>query len=108
MFCSFENDPLILRLYGSARSIHPADAGWESYFSLFPPIPGGRQIILVDIDLVHTSCGFGVPYFDYRGERKELEEFAIRKGEKGLREYWKKKNMESMDGKDTGMRKYFE
>ncbi len=29
MFCAFERDALILRVYGSASTLHPHDAGWD-------------------------------------------------------------------------------
>jgi hypothetical protein len=97
MFCSFDGAPLILRLYGQARVFHHNDAEWESLFSLFEPIPGARQIFDLDVDIVQTSCGFGVPYHSYTGERDELNDWAIRKGEDGLRKYWEDKNQFSID-----------
>ena len=44
MFCAFEGNPNILRLYGTAKAIHPKDASWKNVVSLFPKIPGTRQI----------------------------------------------------------------
>lgn len=44
MFTAFEGDPVILRLYGTAQVIHQNDAAWEALLSLFPPLPGARQI----------------------------------------------------------------
>ncbi len=105
MFCSFEGAPLIVRLYGRARAVHPSDSDWNDFIGLFPEIPGSRQIIVVDVDLVQTSCGFGVPYFDYRGERDELEQWALRKGKDGIEKYWKEKNAVSIDGKPTGIKR---
>lgn len=52
MFCAFEGDPLILRIYGSARVIHPRDTDWQDYYALFNPLPGARQIFVLTIDLV--------------------------------------------------------
>lgn len=101
MFCAFEGTPMILRLYGSAKVIHWNDPEWESLFSLFKPIPGSRQIFDLSVDLALTSCGIGVPYYHYAGERDMLEDWAIRKdGEdrKGLRRYWEEKNQVSIDG----------
>jgi hypothetical protein len=103
MFCAFEGDPKILRLYGEARVYHPGDAGWPELTACFAPIPGARQVIDVGIDLVQTSCGMGVPYFDYRAPREQLTQWAQNKGEQGLRQYWKEKNRTSLDGKPTGI-----
>ncbi len=103
MFCAFEGDPLILRLYGHARSVHAGDGEWEALIGQFPPIPGARQVLVMEVDLVHRSCGFGAPLFDYRGERGLLEGWAGKRGEEGIRDYWKEKNRISLDGRRTGI-----
>jgi hypothetical protein len=103
MFCSFEGSPLILRLYGQARTIHPWEAEWESLVSEFPPLPGARQIIDIQVDLVHSSCGMGVPLFDYASEREQLLNWAEKKGEQGVRDYQLEKNSLSLDDKETGI-----
>ena len=103
MFCAFEGSPMILRLYGEARIIHPWQAEWESLAKEFPSLPGARQIIDMKVDLVHSSCGMGVPLFDYIGERDLLLNWAEKKGEDGVRAYQIKKNSLSLDGKPTGI-----
>jgi Pyridoxamine 5'-phosphate oxidase len=101
MFCAFEGAPLIMRLYGKARVMHPRDAEWAELLALFPPLPGARQIFELDIDLVQTSCGAGVPLFDYAGGREMLNEWSRKKGEAGVRQYWQDKNQHSIDGIPT-------
>jgi hypothetical protein len=101
MFCAFEASPLILRLYGSARAIHRYDADWETCYAWFKPLPGARQIFDMQIDLVLTSCGMGVPLFDYAGDRQQLVNWALRKGDAGLEKYQQEKNRTSLDGKPT-------
>lgn len=103
MFCAFEGKPLILRLYGAARVVHPADPDWPELQALFKPLPGSRQIFDVAVDLVQTSCGMGVPYFDYAGDREALNDWARAKGEAGIRQYWEQKNRVSIDGIPTGI-----
>jgi predicted pyridoxine 5'-phosphate oxidase superfamily flavin-nucleotide-binding protein len=103
MFCSFEKRPLILRLYGQAEIIHPRDAAWQESIALFPEINGARQILDVHVDLVQTSCGYGVPYFDYVSDRDVLEKWADAKGEKGIEDYWRQNNQQSLDGKPTSI-----
>src|SRR3989338_5380 len=103
MFCAFDGAPLILRLYGHARIFPPRDAEWDSLLPLFPVIPGARQIIDMSIDLVQTSCGFGVPFFEFKAERDQLEKWAEKKGPEGIRQYWEEKNQISLDGKPTGI-----
>ncbi len=104
MFCSFEEDPMILRLYGQARALHPRDGDWRELRSLFPEQAGVRQMIDMEVDLVHTSCGYGVPRYEYVGERPLLNDWLEKKGEAGIREYWESKNALSLDGKPTGIR----
>ena len=103
MFCAFEGDLLILRLYGHARIFHPHDTEWDSLITFFPAIPGARQIIDMSVDLVQTSCGFGVPFFEFKAERDQLEKWAEKKGPEGIRQYWEEKNQISLDGKPTGI-----
>jgi len=55
MFCAFEGDPVVLRLYGHARLFHARDAEWNELVQLFPSIPGSRQVVDMNVDLVQTS-----------------------------------------------------
>lgn len=103
MFCAFEGKPLILRLYGTAKVYHERDPEWEENISLFPKMLGSRQLIDINIDLVQTSCGFAVPFMDYKEERTILKDWAKVKGEEGIKNYWKEKNTKSLDGHETGI-----
>lgn len=103
MFCAFEGKPLILRLYGCARVIHPRDAEWETLLARFDGLAGARQIFVLQVELVQTSCGMGVPLLDYRGQRSQLVDWAEKKGADGLAEYWERKNLVSLDGRPTGI-----
>ena len=103
MFVALDGKPMILRVYGSARVIHKNDQEWKKLYSLFDPIPGARQVFDLEVDLVQTSCGMAVPFFDYVEERNQLKNWAIKKGDEGLKEYWKQKNQVSLDGKPTNI-----
>ena len=105
MFCAFEGHALILRVYGTARVLHPRDAGWDAAIARFPPMPGSRQIFDMNIDLVQTSCGTGVPVMTFEKERgpEELLPFYAEMGDDGVRDYWRRKNSQSIDGADTGI-----
>lgn len=105
MFCAFEGKPMILRLFGQARVIHQSDAEWQTLYPLFDDLPGARQIFDMNIDLVTTSCGMSVPLYEYRGDREQLNHWAKRKGESGLRDYWRYKNRLSLDGLPTAIDK---
>ena len=101
MFCSFEEPPLILRLYGTADIIHLKDEKWEEMISHFPHFEGRRQVFDVNVEMVQTSCGFGVPLLNYEGERDLLKDWGKKKTPDELLEYWEKKNTESIDGFPT-------
>ncbi len=103
MWAGFEKRPLILRVYGSARTLHPGDAGWPELARTFPDLPGARQIFDMDIDLVQTSCGFAVPHFDFAGERDTLIHWAETKGDDGVRAFQEEKNRTTIDGAPTGL-----
>lgn len=101
MFCSFEGAPNILRLYGKGFVVLPSTEEWSLYSPYFRIYPSTRQIIVANVDLVQTSCGFGVPLYDYTGERDIHFEWAEKKGADGLHEYVLEKNMKSLDGLPT-------
>lgn len=103
MFCSFDKQPIIMRLYGSARAIHPRDNDWAKLIGQFPDYTGARQIFVQDVQMVQTSCGFAVPYYEFTGHRATLNKWAINKGREGIEQYWKDKNTRSLDGKPTGI-----
>lgn len=103
MFCSFEGAPLILRLYGRGHTILPGSPQWEEYAPHFTIYPSTRQIIVAEIDLVQTSCGFGVPLYTYAGERDIHFEWAEQKGKEGLAGYIRQNNLESLDGLPTSI-----
>jgi len=106
MLCAFEGPPRILRLYGQGRIYR---RGTPAYARLLTdafdgeePV-GARQLVVLDVDLVQTSCGFGVPLYDYRGERPALVRWAEAKGTEGLEAYRREHNAHSIDGLPTGL-----
>jgi hypothetical protein len=106
MFCAVEGPPLILRLYGHGSRLRRGGADYahllEAEYAGTEPL-GARQMIRLDFDLVKTSCGYGVPLFDYREERDTMDKWARAKGQDGIEAYWQEKNVASMDGLPTGM-----
>lgn len=103
MMNAFEGPPLILRIYGEAYSIHSRDEEWKDYIGLFGQTMGARQLIKLKVERVQTSCGFGVPIMEFKEERTQLKDWAIKKGEDGLEAYQREKNQRSMNGKPTGL-----
>lgn len=103
MWCSFDDDPLILRLYGRGRAVRRQDPEWAELRRHFTTLPGERQLIVLDIESVQTSCGYAVPKYTYAGERDTLARWAEKKGPVGLLDYWREKNRVSIDGLPTGL-----
>jgi hypothetical protein len=106
MFCAFEGPPLILRLYGRGRVVA---RGTEEYEALLAELFAGteplgvRQMVRLAVETVQTSCGYGVPLYEFQAERDQLTRWAEHKGEAGLEAYRREKNAVSIDGLDTGM-----
>lgn len=98
MFCAFEGRPNILRLHGRGRVVERGDAEWPDLIARFPDYPGVRSVIVVQLDRVADSCGFGVPLYEYRGERSQLLAYAESRGPNGMAEYRTRKNTASIDG----------
>jgi Pyridoxamine 5'-phosphate oxidase len=103
MFCAFEGNPLIMRLYGSARAIHTQDADWEEYYEHFDKARGVRQVFEMKVETLQTSCGFAVPLMEYTEDRAILNDWVDKKIDAEIQDYWAEKNQESIDGKPTGI-----
>jgi Pyridoxamine 5'-phosphate oxidase len=73
MFCNFDQPALILRIYGRGRAVLPQDAEWEALAAHFTLLPGTRQIFVIDVESVQTSCGWGVPFMALERERDTLQ-----------------------------------
>jgi hypothetical protein len=102
MLCSFGDKPLILRLYGRGEVVRPESERWETLSKEFPTLPGARQIIVMTIESLQTSCGYAVPRYELLEERQMLIEWSNKKGEAALVEYRAKKTHQSIDGLSTG------
>jgi hypothetical protein len=98
MFCSFAKTPNILRFYGKGRCILPNSEEWPLLSEHFDLVHGLRQIIVADIDLVQTSCGYGVPNYQYLGEKNIYNDWADRKTPEEMQVYVRQKNLVSIDG----------
>lgn len=78
MFCAFDNPALILRIYGRGRPVLPQDDAWQALAANFTLLPGTRQIFVVAVEQVQTSCGWGVPYMTLERERDTLNTYHER------------------------------
>ncbi len=105
MFCAFEGPPRIMRLYGTGHDHPIGSAGYDTlladhYDNQAPR--NARKILLLDIDLVQTSCGYGVPLFDYTGERQNLKNWAEHQSDADILAFQNEKSTHSIDGFETG------
>lgn len=98
MWCAFQGPPRIVRLHGRGEVVPPGSGEWERLRPLFPAEPPGRAIIRVAVERVSDSCGYGVPLYEFQGERSQLPAWADRKGPEGIRQYQADKNKSSIDG----------
>jgi len=98
MCCAFEGKPDVVRLYGRGEVVFTDDDGFAGYVDLFPPRSGVRAVIVVHLDRVSSTCGFGVPLMDFVADRERLEEAFAKRGPDALPDYWASKNAVSVDG----------
>lgn len=84
MFSAFEGPPRIVRLFGRGRALENGTAAFADFVEKHSvkTIPGSRAIIIVDIHQVASSCGYSVPYFDFKDYRQTLNEFFAKKTER--------------------------
>jgi hypothetical protein len=98
MFCAFSGPPNIVRLYGRGEVIRHDEEGFAELAALFGSMPGARAVIKVHVDRVASSCGYGIPRFEYEEDRDTLFKWAEKKGPEGTSHYRSEKNAKSIDG----------
>lgn len=98
MFCAFEGPPRIVRLHGVGDVVEPSDEEFAGLRERFDDYAGVRAIIRVRASRISDSCGYGVPLYDFKGERDQLQRWAESKGEDGVAKYQRENNAESLDG----------
>jgi len=98
MFCAFEGPPRIVRVHGAGDVIEPCDEAFAGLSAHFDAYPGVRSIIRVRAHRISDSCGYGVPLYEFKEARDQLQRWAERKGEAGVAQYQKENNAESLDG----------
>jgi hypothetical protein len=98
MFCAFQGPPNIFRLYGHGRAVEPHETEFAALATHFPVHESVRSIIVVELTRITDSCGYGVPLFQYEGEREQLSAWARKQGQEGLKAYRQRKNRLSIDG----------
>jgi hypothetical protein len=98
MFCALEGAPKIVRFHGQGEVLEPHQPAFSTLRPLFPELPGVRSIILVNVQRISDSCGFGVPRYAYQAERDALPQYAEQQGVEGMQLYRVKNNAHSLNG----------
>ena len=98
MFCAFQGPPKIVRMHGRGEILKPGDAGFVELRPLFGDAPPVRAIVVIHVERLSHSCGFGVPLYEYTGQHTQLIDWASRKGDEALLDYQAEKNLTSIDG----------
>ncbi|MFJ5232564.1 pyridoxamine 5'-phosphate oxidase family protein [Kitasatospora sp. NPDC088391] len=95
MWCAFEGPPTVLRVHGRGEPVFRDDPRFAGLLAAFDPAADGtglRAVVLVRAERVSDSCGFAVPFMDYRSDRGLHAEFFDRKGEEKFGEYCESKD----------------
>jgi hypothetical protein len=98
MVCAFEGAANIVRIYGRGRAVSFDDPGFDEALALFPGFDRARGVIFVDVTHVTDSCGWGVPFYEYKGERDQLRRWSVAKPFEEWAERRREANARSMDG----------
>ena len=98
MFCAFEGAANILRLYGHGEKCSFDEPGIAEKMKLFPAFERARGVVTVKIRRVADSCGWGVPFFDYKGERDQLRRWVLSRTHEEWMERRYEANATSIDG----------
>ena len=98
MMCAFSGPPKIYRFYGQGAVIEPQDEGFDALLGEFPSLPAARNIIVIEVERIIDSCGYGVPLYDFQKDRNSLQNYYASKAEKEVLAYRAERNSLSLDG----------
>jgi hypothetical protein len=98
MMCAFDGPPKIFRFYGTGRPVEPHDTEFDDLAPLFPDLPSIRNFVVMDVDCIRDSCGYGVPVYEFKSERESLKNWCDAKTDDELLEYRSENNSRSLDG----------
>ena len=97
MLCSFDQNPVILRIYGRGEVIGPTDPQWAELIPQFTEYHAQRQIVILNVESTQDSCGWAVPRYDFAEERETLDKFSQKYSTEEVKGYFAKQT-ESIDG----------
>jgi len=98
MFCAYEGPANIVRLYGKGEAIDFDHPDYPDLLAMFPGYDKARAVIKIKLDRIQDSCGWGVPFYEFKGERDQLQRYLDNKSEDEWHQSRREKNAESIDG----------
>jgi Pyridoxamine 5'-phosphate oxidase len=107
MFCAFAGPPQIIRLHGTGEPVFPGDERFAGLLETCafdePTIPEARRaIVVVDVERIAKSCGYGVPLMEQIGTREHYDASKRKnlrnKGSEGMVRFEAERNARSIDG----------
>ena len=98
MFCAFEGPASILRLYGRGEAVNFDEPGFAEKMTLFPAFDRARSVITIHVDRIADSCGWAVPFMDFRSERDQLLRHIAHRPDAEWRQRRYESNATSIDG----------
>lgn len=98
MLCAFDGPPKIFRFYGTGSVVESHDDRFADLLAGFPGQPSARNIIEVSIERIIDSCGYGVPFYEFKKQRDSFDNYYGNKTDEDVAEYRKKRNATSLDG----------
>ncbi|MEM1206360.1 MAG: pyridoxamine 5'-phosphate oxidase family protein [Acidobacteriota bacterium] len=97
MFCAFDGRPRIVRFYGRGEVLEPGQDAYGALLPEFPAIPGARTIIKAELHRIADSCGWGVPLYEFQGQRDQLPRYAESLGPEKIAAKRRANNSSSLD-----------
>ncbi len=98
MMCAFDGPPKIFRFYGIGSVVEPGDKGFAELLAEFPEMPAARNIIVINVERIIDSCGFGVPLYEFKKHRDSLPNYFSKQSEEDILKYRRDRNSESLEG----------
>ena len=99
MFCAFEGPPNIFRFHGRGEVLTPDCDGFAELADSFGAKElGARCIIKIHVERISDSCGYGVPFYDFKGHRPSSKNYIENKSVEEMQDYFILKNSNSIDG----------
>ena len=88
-----------MRLYGRGQVMQFNDPAFAEEIAKFPPgHERARDIIFADIEKVQDSCGWGVPLYEFKGQRDQFLRYIEHPSLEDWHESRLAKNAQSIDG----------